>query len=36
MIDGQAMEKKLLAMKRARYARRRRRRGRVIVKIKWL
>jgi len=34
MIDGQAMEKKLLAMKRARYARRRR--GRVIVKIKWL
>jgi len=33
MIDEQTREKKLLAMERARYARRR---GRVIIEIKWL
>ena len=33
MIDEQAREKKLLAMERARYARRK---ARVIVEIKWL
>jgi hypothetical protein len=33
MIDEQAREKKLLAMERARYARRK---ARVVVEIKWL